>query len=207
VVHRLPHEGVGDLGTELQLGEHDVVLVDPGGREVWLPGPAAGGVTSCLLGESTACWVDGRGALLLVLATDQVVPGGTAPGGTAPGGTPPGSTAWSCLAEAAGSAGITVSTDPFLVPASGSALDLRHTVEEPGGQMTEWERGRIGSAVDVLVPLAGVIHLVGAVAAAYAIPPWGYLALAGSAVWLAVRLWAGLRYRRWRAGIRRGGAT
>lgn len=190
-VYPFPREGVGDLATQLQLGARDVVLVDPGGKELWLPGPAAAGVTSCVIGDRATCLLDARGILLLALDTDQVVPDDASR---------------ARLEKAAESVGISVTTDPFLVPASGSPLDLRHTTDEPGLSMTEWERGRIAGAVDVLVPLAGVIQLVGAVAAAYALPPWGYLALAGSAAWLGVRLWTGLRYRRWRTGIRRKGA-
>lgn len=156
--HRLP--GVGALDTHLQLGEQDVGLVDGGGREWWLPGPAAGGVASCVVGEHTTCWLDADGALLLVLATDQVAPDGTSR---------------ARLAEAAGAVGIEVSADPFHVPASGTPVDLRHESAEPGLGMSEWERGRVGAAIDVLVPLAGVVQLVGAVAAAYSLPPWGYL--------------------------------
>lgn len=191
LVYPLPRAGVGELPSQLQLGREDVVLVDAGGREIWLPGPVAGGVASCVIGDEATCLLDARGMLLLVLATGQVVPDDASR---------------ARLEETARAVGIVVTSDPFLVPASGSPLDLRHTTDEPGLWMTEWERGRIGGAVDVLLPLVGMLQLVGAVAAAYSVPPWGILALAGSAGWLGVRVWAGLRYRRWRTGVRRAGA-
>ena len=177
-------------GAQLQVGEHDVVLVDPGGEEIWLPGPAAAGVTACVVGESATCFFDARGALLMALADDQL----------APAGRPS-----DRLTEVAGPVGIEVSRDPFLVPAYGAPLDPRKNAAEPGALMTDWERGRIGMLVDVLLPFAGVIHLGGALAAAYSFPPWGYPLLVGSLAWLGVRAWAGWGYRRWRAGIRQRG--
>jgi hypothetical protein len=179
---------VPEPSPHLQLGEQDVVLVDSAGMEVWLPGPASGGVTSCVIGETATCWLDARGALLLALTTEQLVPD---------------EPSRRRLTEAAGSVGIEVFADPFHVPAYGAPLDLEHSAADPGAWMTDWERGRIGLMVDVLLPLGSVLQLVGAVAAAYSLPPWGFLALMGSAAWLGVRLWAGWGYRRWRREVRR----
>lgn len=187
----LPDAVVGQLPSQLQIGERDVVMVDAGGRELWLPGPAAGGVASCVVGDEALCLLDARGILLLALAADQMVPDEASRGR---------------LEQAARSVGISVTADPFLLPASGTPVDLRPAIDRPGLWMTEWERGRISGAVDVLLPLAAVLQLVGAGAAAYSFPPWGYLALAGSAGWLGVRLWTGLGYRRWQHDVRRRGA-
>jgi hypothetical protein len=186
VIFRPPPEGIGELRTHLQLGERDVVLVDDGGTERWIPGPAAGGAVACRIGEATTTWSDVRGAPLLILATDQLAPDGESR---------------KRLERACATAGIEVAADGF--SPDGAPLDLRHEIVEPGLAMSDWERGRISSAVDVLVPVAWLLHAMGAVIVAGSVGPWGFSLLAVSLVWIGIGVWAGARYRGWRRRVRR----
>lgn len=182
-MYRPPPEAIGRLDTHLQFGEHDVVMVDAGGREWWLPGPAAGGVTTCAVGDPQTGLLDDAGNPLVVVQTEHLAPDGAAR---------------DRLREAAEKAGIRV-TGHYL--GSTTALDLRYASIEPGQTFTEWERGRINAVVDALLPFGGVVHLAGGIILSGALAPWGYLVLVGSAGWLGIRIWSGLRYRSWRSGV------
>lgn len=195
-VYRPPSDAVGDLNTHIQFGERDVVVVNGVGGELWLPGPSVGGVTSCVLGDGTIALLDRRSKAVHVLPSSCLAPDDRS---------------WARLADAAGAAGIGATVDTFAHHQT-SLVEPLDTLDDPGGWMSDWERGRIASLVDVLLPFAAGVHLLGAVVV------WGELGdvvgrdenlqwlgvipVCGSLVWFGIRAWAGLRYRSWRRSVR-----
>lgn len=187
-IYRPPPEGIGRLTTHLQIGERDVVLVQDGGRERWLPGPtAAEGVTALALNDWQAIFLDDAGRPMLVLDSGDIAPDAESR---------------DRLAHAVKTAGIEVTSQflPGHVP-----IDLRYQIQEPAALFTERERGRIGLTLDAQVPLFAFIHLMGAVILAGSMEPWsiGILAPIGSLVCFVVHTWPGVRYRRWRSNVRK----
>lgn len=185
-VYRPPASVVGAANVQMQFGEHDVVLVNAG-TERWIPGPAADGVVSCVVGGGRTAWFAADDVPQLVLRTSEIAPNDD------------------CrqrLKEACLSAGIDAELRGTSGDYSVTPLSLRHQDnDDPGLWMSEWEKGRLSNTTEYLSPFGAGIHLFGALVIAFETGVWWLLA--GSIAWIAVTVWAELRYRSWRRGVRR----
>lgn len=176
-VYRLPRSRVGDSFAQIQLGDRDVVLVDGAGLEIWLPGPALGGVHLVHLGDDDIHLRDERGRLLHAMVVDEVAPEGADR---------------AAFVTFCRNAGLDVRDD--LMPIATINQPVRFVHDEstwlarPG---SAWDAGGVVEVLDDLLLLGAVILLPGAVAAAVSVPAWGWLVLLGAVTWLVARLWAG----------------
>ncbi|MGI9155901.1 MAG: hypothetical protein ACR2FG_04600 [Marmoricola sp.] len=83
---------------------------------------------------------------------------------------------------------------------------LFHDKDSPPGLfMSEWELGRINFLIGTLIMFAVLLPLPGAIAAAYTTPPWGYLLLVPSLLWIGVRERAVFSFWRWKRRVIRQG--
>lgn len=189
-VYRPPGRAIGALGSHLQIGPREVVAV-AGGREIWLPGPAAGGVTRCVLGPQIGLY-DRHDVLVLSLPVDHLAPGASDR---------------ERLAEACRGAGIEVSHDTGHERTAPLPFPLRSDTGRADDRLfSDWERGRVSRPVDLLVPAGGILHALGVVliAATY---PVAWVLLAGSLVWLGTWGWSRLTLWQWRRELRQAQNT
>lgn len=184
VVYRpVEHEGAG---AQLQFGRHDVVVIDGGGKEYWLPGPTLGGVARLEVADDDVHLTDARGRLLLALVAAEAAP----------------SAAQARLSTACASAGVTVVDSGLWI--AGPNLPVRLCFDDtwpPVMGIFDVEQGRLDLPTRVLLQFVSLMLLPGAIAAAVSVPPWGVLVLIGSLVWLGTLLWAALSFRHWRRGV------
>lgn len=181
----LPHDQDGGARSHLQIGANDVVIVDAGGHEVWLPGPSLGGVATILVGDPDVHFKNADGHLLQILVTEEVVPD---------------KESRERLKEACKSAGITFEAPHFL-PLATINLPTRLLHDEadpPGLGISGFNEGILSIFTHELVWICSLIMLPVGIAAAINQPPWGFLVLAGSLAWIGVWVWSRLTYRHWR---------
>lgn len=181
---------------QLQLGPRDVVVVDPAGVEHWLPGPEAGGITSCELTDEVLLCSDAADNLVgPPLRTADVAPDAAAVDRLRLG------------LERAGIAFTDASGLPTL---RGHGLpyalryddNWRHPVSE-----RSWETGSLTLLTDYLA-LVAVLVAIPAVVATASREPWGWAAVLPWVACAVLRTWSGLALRRWRRGlVRRQAAT
>lgn len=178
----------GDLHSQFQIDERDVVVVDVAGVEFWLPGPALGGVTHAEVGDGTLVWRDSAGRRLwygleVYLNEEPATRDG--------------------LGAACAAAGIKF-TDMTPLPVSGGVLPYNLIYDEewrhPFAQLG-WETGQVNYLISFLAMVATLVLLPAAIGAAVNGPVWGWLALIGAVGCAVARFWTGFSYRRWRKHI------
>lgn len=193
VIYRLPRSRVGDSFAQVQLGDRDVVLVDGAGLEVWLPGPALGGVHLVHLGDDDIHLRDERGRLLHAMLVDEVAPDGSDR---------------TAFIQVCRDAGLEVRDDVMPIATINQPVRFVHDDSFRPGQLgSAWDAGGVVEVLDDLLLLGAVILLPGAVAAAVSGPVWGWLVLAGAVAWLGARLWCGQLLRSWRRDVLRAEAA
>ena len=152
----------GVAGTQLQFGPDDVVVVrpyEPG--EIWLRGPAAGGVTLIELGKAQVHLKDADGTLLAAFDTAELVP--------APADA-------DRLRACCEKAGIKVTSGGFEAARThGVGTRLQPVRGETVWGLTDREAGLLGPGVDLLCGLAALLGLIALLGPRASVDGFGWL--------------------------------
>lgn len=180
-----------DSFSQLQVCRDDVVIIQAGGAEFWVPGPDRDGVAAVEVYDEDLVMLDRHDRVLPpVLRTADVVSDDAS---------------LARLRVVGEDAGITV-RDLRRLPCP-RALGLAHPLpydEDPWFALTSssWSRGGLGTVLPSYLTFVGVLIVApGAVGAAVNAPSWGWIALLLWVVAAGLRTWWGLSFRLWRRRI------
>ncbi|MFD1826819.1 hypothetical protein [Mumia zhuanghuii] len=180
----------GVAGTQVQFGRDDVVIVRPyEAQEIWLRGPATGGVALVELGAAQVHLRDAEGALLAGFDTAELVPA------TADADR---------LRACCETAGIEVTAGRLDAEVgTGATTPLRPIDGRAGWELTERESGALGLSVPIVCGLAAVLGLVAPLGPGAKVDAFGWLLVAAGVACVLAVLWGAVSQQRWRRSVGR----
>ena len=178
-VVRPPRAPAGDT-AQLQLGTHDVVVVTGRGEEVWLKGPALGGVASAVGSDKDLQLVGRDGRQLLALTTRDLAPDDAT---------------WRDVAERCRSVGVEASWHPVPLATPQQPWRLSGDVDPFAvSARLDGDGGLVTGSLATLAPLVAVVAGLGVLEESR---PTGLAVLVLALAWTALRGWSVLSLRRW----------